>query len=247
MKKTRKLIPAVAMLMTSAVMMSTASYAWFSMNKTVTAGDMEIKATADANLYIAKGVKTEIADLTATAVTDLGVSKDAIAPVDMAGASGTVTVQIPATYSTNPDVDNAGTADTWTKIGSLSATEATNEGDKNIDDYCAVAYVTIGRKATVPSTYTLKPSCTVTLSEKSELNKALRVGMIINNTYIESADMNTAEGTVEFTLTEVTGLSDNEVYSACLMFWFEGEDSDCYINNAISLSANTAAWSFTAE
>ena len=47
MKKTRKLIPALAMLLISAVMMSTASFAWFSMNKQVTATGMTIQAQSD--------------------------------------------------------------------------------------------------------------------------------------------------------------------------------------------------------
>ncbi len=53
MKNTRKLIPALAMLLLSAVLMSTASFAWFSMNKTVTAGSMTVTAQSNAtNLLI---------------------------------------------------------------------------------------------------------------------------------------------------------------------------------------------------
>ena len=52
MKKMRKLIPAFAMLMIAAVMMSTASFAWFTMNDTVTATGMEVKAIATGSLVI---------------------------------------------------------------------------------------------------------------------------------------------------------------------------------------------------
>ncbi len=52
MKKTRKLIPAIAMLLTSTVMMSTASFAWFSMNQEVSATGMEVKAKATGALVI---------------------------------------------------------------------------------------------------------------------------------------------------------------------------------------------------
>lgn len=52
MKKTRKLIPALAMLLISAVMMSTASFAWFSMNEEVTATGMNITAESD-NVWLA--------------------------------------------------------------------------------------------------------------------------------------------------------------------------------------------------
>ena len=52
MKNTRKLIPALAMLLISAVLMSTASFAWFSMNEQVTATGMEITAQSD-NVWLA--------------------------------------------------------------------------------------------------------------------------------------------------------------------------------------------------
>ncbi|MFQ9422815.1 MAG: hypothetical protein ACLR3U_02230 [Christensenellaceae bacterium] len=51
-KNARKLIPAVAMLLVSASMLSTASYAWFSMNSQVTAGGMNVNVAAPANLMI---------------------------------------------------------------------------------------------------------------------------------------------------------------------------------------------------
>jgi hypothetical protein len=52
MKKARKLLPAIAMLLVSAVMMSTASFAWFSMNTEVEANGMQVNATTAKNLVI---------------------------------------------------------------------------------------------------------------------------------------------------------------------------------------------------
>ncbi len=52
MKNTRKLIPALAMLLVSAVLMSTASFAWFSMNKTATVTGMQVNATATGSLVV---------------------------------------------------------------------------------------------------------------------------------------------------------------------------------------------------
>jgi hypothetical protein len=43
----KKLIPALALLIISAVVMSTASYAWFSMNTQVTATGMQVKAQVE--------------------------------------------------------------------------------------------------------------------------------------------------------------------------------------------------------
>lgn len=47
MKMTRKLIPAFVMLIVSAIMLSTASYAWFANSTTVTASGMTVKANTN--------------------------------------------------------------------------------------------------------------------------------------------------------------------------------------------------------
>lgn len=52
MKVFRKLIPSFIMLLISAIMLSTASYAWFSMNTAVTATNMSVKATTGPSLVI---------------------------------------------------------------------------------------------------------------------------------------------------------------------------------------------------
>ena len=52
MKKMRRLIPAIAMLLVSAVMLSTASFAWFTMNSQVEATGMQIQAEASSSLVI---------------------------------------------------------------------------------------------------------------------------------------------------------------------------------------------------
>ena len=49
---TKKLIPAVSMLTVSAMMLSTATYAWFTMNKEVSVNGMSMKTTVSSNLQI---------------------------------------------------------------------------------------------------------------------------------------------------------------------------------------------------
>ena len=44
----KKLIPALCMLLIAAAMLGTSTYAWFSMNTTVTATGMQVKAKSDA-------------------------------------------------------------------------------------------------------------------------------------------------------------------------------------------------------
>lgn len=54
----KKLIPAVAMLTTSAIMLSTATYAWFTMNKEVQVTGLSMSATASDGLEISLGSMT---------------------------------------------------------------------------------------------------------------------------------------------------------------------------------------------
>lgn len=58
MKKFKKLIPALCMLLISAVLMGTSTYAWFSMNKTVSATGMEVTAKSNST-YLLIGTKNE--------------------------------------------------------------------------------------------------------------------------------------------------------------------------------------------
>lgn len=54
----KKLVPAVAMLTTSAIMLSTATYAWFTMNKNVEVEGLSMSATAGDSLEISLGSLT---------------------------------------------------------------------------------------------------------------------------------------------------------------------------------------------
>ena len=219
------------------------------MNTTVTASSMQIKATTDANLYIAKGASVALDAITGTSVDDLSVAVAAVKPADMQASGGTVTVKAAKTFTTAPTVSTAGSASTYDDIGTVTVSAANDATGFDIDDYAAVAFVSIARKQDVAQTYKLTPTCTVSLpqvsGQDSNLNKSLRAGLIINGAFYESNDANTASGTATFTFSDVTGLADNTAYSAALLLWFEGEDSDCFVNNAIILSNNTAEWSFT--
>ena len=249
MKKTKIVIPALGLLLLSTAASVTGTVAWFSSINTVTASTMTIKATVGANLYIAKGASVALASLTGNAVTDLESSSTAVSPADMSHTTGTVTVRYATGYSTAPTQDSAGTGNAWQAAGTLTVTTATDNASPalHLNDYCVYSYVTIARKQTSAGTYDLTPACTITCGASSLLNKSLRCGLLMNDQWIKSDDMDTASGAIAFTFNnqKVTSLEDNTAYSACLVVWFEGEDSDCFTNNAIDLSTNTASWTFT--
>ncbi len=90
-KLNRKLIPAFAMLLLSAVLMSTASFAWFSMNGDVKATGMSVSATAPAALWIST-----------SANANFGTS------ITLEGKSGQIT---PVTYTLQEN--DKTNADSW--------------------------------------------------------------------------------------------------------------------------------------
>lgn len=212
---------------------------------------MNIKATTGANLYIAKGASVALDALTETSVSDLGVTNNEVNPAHLTADAGTVTVAYPTAYSTAPEVDSAGAGSTWQSVGTLTTTAATDNADPalDLDNYCAYAFVTLARKQTAPETYGLTASCTVTIEagKESNLNKSLNAGLIINNQFVKATYVPASSGTITYSFAKVEGLTDNVAYSACLVLWFEGEDENCFVNNAIKLTANAAAWSFVSD
>ena len=57
----KKLIPALALLLVSAVMLATSSFAWFSMNTTVSVTGMEVRTQVGSNLWIASDTTANLA------------------------------------------------------------------------------------------------------------------------------------------------------------------------------------------
>ena len=70
----KKLIPALCMLLIAAVMLGTSTYAWFSMNTTVTATGMSVTATTPVNLLISATEAGTYAN-TASADESFGTAK----------------------------------------------------------------------------------------------------------------------------------------------------------------------------
>lgn len=114
----KKLIPAVAMLTTSAVMLSTATYAWFTLNKEVEVTGLQMSATASDALEISLG---EVEKGTNKIGSDLTKR-----PGDTeAEVSWTKRIDISEYYST---VDLLKPASTVNGKDFYDATDATNAG-----------------------------------------------------------------------------------------------------------------------
>lgn len=249
--KSKVIIPALAMIALTTAASATGTVAWFAANGTVTASTMTFKAVAGANLYIKEGASRNLADLVDVSAT-LNTTATSLTPCTISAATGTATAKIPNStngYATAPTVSTPGSINNQNAVtvGTITKTSATDEDTFDLDNYVAVAHVTIARKQTNATTFKLTPSVTVDLgSTASELNKAIKAAVIINdNYYATTTDNITTSGDATFAFSDITGLADNTAYSAALLLWFEGEDADCTSNNAVSVSQNSATWTFT--
>jgi len=132
MKKFRKLIPALALLLVSAVLMSTASYAWFSMNNKVAVTGMEVKTKVSSNLLISPdtaGSTTKNADSTFKSSLEQEV-KGLLEPVSTADAKAFF-----YTVDAKADGDRTGSSAFYTYDSSAVASDATTYADKFSEVY----------------------------------------------------------------------------------------------------------------
>ncbi len=256
MKKTKVIIPALGILLLSTAASVTGTVAWFTTNNTVSASSMAVKAVVNGNLNIVKGSAATLNEINLLKVEDLGVSEQALIPVDISdekiATEHGVQARIPATYAADqdPTVSSAGKAATWTELGIISATA--NNANTASAKYVATGYVSIANKSNPASTFLLHPTVEVTVFATDTLAGALRAGMVIatdDNSYcqyFESGDASVADTKVTLAFTSFpTALVDNTPYRVSLNIWYEGEDSQCFVNNAVNVANSTAVWSFS--
>ncbi len=259
MKFTRKLIPAVAMLVVSATMMSTASFAWFSMNRTVTATGMQATAVSPINLLIKGADDTDFA--TSATVT----SSNPTLPLT---PMSTVNPVDPATfYAVVDGVINNGAGGKVEANGEGTFVTATNSSTvMYYVDYQFDLKLSSDVPSDVPDkTKTIEAYLSsLTISGTSELNNAVRVAVLEGNTLkgiygVEATDavtgsaakaIKTVDGSQKCTeVAEVLTVAVNDEsdysYNANNAFvvtataktitvrvWIEGQDDDCKNENA---------------
>lgn len=114
MKKTLKLVPAIAMLLISAIMLSTATFAWFSMNNRVQITGMTLKTKVSSNLLVSE---TNVSDSTFT--TALEQSRSAyLEPASTVNGSSFY-------YTVNAKADGSAIGE-WTAYNEGTALTATD-------------------------------------------------------------------------------------------------------------------------
>lgn len=213
MKMTRKFIPALVMLLVSAIMLSTASFAWFASNNDVVAQNMQVKANSDAQFL-------QIASTEGGSYSDSANADEAAAEVDLVHAviSGT-TIKWYTGESNDPGVSTA--AEELVELeGGVTAQYAL------ISDYFVkVSDGSAGNLTNLTVTG-------VTVTGNSSLSKALRV-IIATESGVEmwsntTGTMTRVGDTATVLLAEVTKTAKQVMVYA----YYDGEDATAFTDNA---------------
>lgn len=213
MKMTRKFIPALVMLLVSAIMLSTASFAWFASNNDVVAQNMQVKANSDAQFL-------QIASTEGGSYSDSANADEAAAEVDLVHAviSGT-TIKWYTGESNDP--------------GSSTAAEELEELEGGVTaQYALICDYFVKVSDGSAGNLTNLTVTGVTVTGNSSLSKALRV-IIATESGVEmwsntTGTMTRVGDTATVLLAEVTKTAKQVMVYA----YYDGEDATAFTDNA---------------
>ena len=246
MKKMRKLIPALAMLLISAVMMSTASFAWFSMNTTVSASGMSVTAKNESKyLQIIAGADTSFnatdAQVTATATKPTNALRPTalVASIDDGGAkitgyAGSTELVWAEAFSNDPAVSTKPTTNKYNDV----TTSATATDTSNLHTLYNIFQVRMNPTTGVNNGGVLSVSnvkVTASGEGNATLLPALRVAIIGTD---KGAIYNSAGTLVAGDPNIINAVSTTPSQVKVFVF-FDGEDAAAY-TNAVSSTASYA-------
>lgn len=155
-KTSKKIVAAFAMFALSASMLGTATYAWFTMNKTVTVTGMEVRTTVSSNLLISHdGVLTSTAK---NAESTFTTSDTTAVKAWLQPTSSYTAATNNFWYTLNANADGSKSAgdytdyDDTTSGGLSAASDSTNYANKFSQDYGVTkAQVTAFNPTTTPA------------------------------------------------------------------------------------------------
>ena len=254
----RKLLGAVGMLTVSAAMLVSSTFAWFSMNKKVTAQTMTISAKSDSTFLLISKTNTAAADIQAekkTLVNDLAdtADKTTLIPSTPAVSDDLTTYATPLTgaYAITNQATAAVQSNWWTANSSDPANATTNTINvtkltaDNFSEYVIkkTVYLTVAKGANNATNLSVTPTFT-----KKEGTATDYSGVKV---LVATSDGGFATLTKDSTKTDIKGsntaLTDTTVLTVDLYIYYDGKDSTVYSNNYDKLAGADVTFDFEVE
>lgn len=264
MKKFKKLIPALCMLLISAVLMGTSTYAWFSMNKSVTATGMQVVAKSDATYLLIGSQNDASAIQTGNAKTiELTVNNNDAKVLPCAPAldatevgylttNGKTTAGVAITTA-GVKVENATTAGAFTNWYTANALTSDNAA---IDTTTArqltgfngyviqkTVYLTVAAGANAANN--LKVSATIAQKGNGEDVSAAKVLVVTSNGgFAVLSSTNNSNVDIKGSNTNLT---DTTVLTVNIYIYYDGNDTNVFTNNTADLTGATIDLTFDVD
>ena len=229
MKKFKKLIPALCMLLVSAVMLGSTTFAWFSMNTTVTATGMQVEAKSDELfLVIQYGSTFDKTGVTTTATSN--AQKKALLPVahgtvsDGTGSASKIENKADMTDYTKWYYAYSGSNEAY----SAKENSAVQVAQNTLGDYIASETFSVGvNDKSGASKFANLNVTAVTIPEEKGLVLVLVCGEKVL-TFTEGGASLTGK-----TLTDDTGLESTTITA---YYYIDGNSKYVYSNNAATIT-----------
>ena len=257
----KKLMPAFAMLAVSAMTLSSATYAWFSMNTSVQVSGMQIQAKNESGSLII-GAQTYDASTHAaeTAPTLATVQGANLTSVNLGNAAYNYTDSFavkPCAHNAQTTLNNFNSVANWSyKVADAPSSYASTGGATALttfEDYVIYydLYITVASGS--PAMSNLKCNATIQASgAANEVRNATRVLVASDSNAEEFYNAHTESGSQVVAHTEgtnvlATSISSDSLVHVRVYLYIDGEDSTVYTNNITNLTSANVQLSFTAE
>ena len=246
MKKSLKLIPAIVMLLISAILVSTSTFAWFSMNTTVRATGMQVTAKSN-NTFLLIGTDND-ADV-------IQSGKLQTVPMTVADSNALVFPSKPITGSDAGVISaatmtaaTAGDPTKWYTAYSPDPAAATSGGtvwdahvlsSGNFSEYVIqrTVYLTLADGSDHAHQLTVKLENVANglpvSSSGATVNDAVRILVVAGN---NSCTLSNATQTGNLYDTADTTLTDSTVVRVDIYIYYDGSVDSVYTNNIANLS-----------
>jgi hypothetical protein len=269
MKKFRKLIPAFVLLLISTAIMSTATFAWFSMNTQVTATGMQVTAKSD-NTYLLintgendTAAEIQTANLTTIALTvedadaDVYPSSPALSAAQAAYlsvAEGHKTVAGTDISVAGVQVTNAATAEAVTNWytataatpGSSAMLAGTAKQLTAFTDYVIhkTIYLTLAVGSNNAENLTVTPTIALKAGSGGTDITGVKVLVVTSDGGFAVLDSDSVETDIKGSNTELTPTT---VLTVDIYIYYDGEEDAVFTNNMANLAAATINLAFDVD
>ena len=258
----KKLIPALCMLLVAAALLGTSTYAWFSMNNTVTATGMNVKATTTDSLAISDAQGGTFGETMTLATMSSTVMNPVTALAADATSQYSVGTEANKTDKTLTTISFYGLNAANNKVNNPNDAAATKTlaqaiTDNKVGDYFTEAnaadYVTDDMWLLYTGEAGAKKAVNLGIEvtgTKSTIDKALHVAFLVDGKWYNYDLTSFTSGSTAYThvVENFVELTSGAAKKISVYVWYEGEDTDCKTANAVATNGLTVnlKWSTTA-